>query len=62
MCTWKLTGKLKGKICPLVKTLYGFEDMSQTSSTKNQEVVAQLKMSLGFCYKVSHLHRVCADN
>jgi len=62
MHTWQLTGKFKAKIHPLIETMYGFESTSQTSTTKNWEVVVQLKTSLDFCYKVYCLHWVCATN
>jgi len=53
MQTWQLTGELKVKIRPLVEPMYGFEGtFNRTSATKNWKLVAQLKTSLGFCYKV----------
>jgi len=64
MRMWQLTGELKAKIRPLIEAMYGFEEsFNETSSTtKNRGLVAQLKTSLGFCYKVSGSHLVCADN
>jgi len=64
MRTWQLTGELKAKICPLVEAMYGFEEsFDETSSTtKNHGLVAQLKMNLGFCYKVSSSHLICSVN
>jgi len=64
MRMWQLTGELKAKIRPLIETMYGFEEsLDETSSTtKNCGLVARLKTSLGFCYKVSGSHLVCADN
>ena len=63
MWMWQLTGELKTKICPLVETMYSFKGtFDETSTTKNQVVVAQLKMSLEFCYKICYHCLACAEN
>jgi len=60
---WQLTGELKTKICPLVETMYSFKGtFNETSTTKNQVVVAQLKTSLEFCYKICYHCLACAEN
>ncbi|KIM50687.1 hypothetical protein SCLCIDRAFT_144848, partial [Scleroderma citrinum Foug A] len=50
--TWQLTSELKGKVCSLVKTMYGLENSCKNVDVmKNKHLVDDLKDQLGFCYK-----------
>ncbi|KIJ11555.1 hypothetical protein PAXINDRAFT_15553 [Paxillus involutus ATCC 200175] len=48
---WQLSGELKTKICPLVKTMYGFENsMKPAVVSRNQALVEDLKTYFDLCY------------
>ncbi|KIJ12241.1 hypothetical protein PAXINDRAFT_14865 [Paxillus involutus ATCC 200175] len=49
---WQLSGELKTKICPLVETMYGFENsMKPAVVGRNRALVEDLKTDFGLCYR-----------
>jgi len=55
--TSHLTSEVKGKVHPLVESIYGFESTNRESiKSRNCKLARQLKDKFGMCYRVrSHI-------
>ncbi|KAG2739605.1 hypothetical protein P692DRAFT_20755194 [Suillus brevipes Sb2] len=55
MITWRtshLTSEVKGKVHPLVESIYGFESTNRESiKSRNRKLARQLKDKFGMCYR-----------
>ncbi|KAG1852293.1 hypothetical protein DFJ58DRAFT_414880, partial [Suillus subalutaceus] len=50
--TLHLTSEVKGKVCPLVENIYGFESTNRESiKCRNRKLARQLKDKFGMCYR-----------
>ncbi|KAG1738658.1 uncharacterized protein EDB91DRAFT_1249196 [Suillus paluster] len=50
--TLHLTSKVKRKVCPLVKNIYGFKSTNRESiKSRNRKLTCQLKDKFGLCYQ-----------